>query len=680
VRVFANIMRRVSSVSGSATWAAPAFLVAVTVVCYWKPMTSDDTSVLWDAADYYRIVQNYLAGELHQGRLPFWSPFPWSGYPFLADPQVGAWYPPNWPFFATGVSSHALFAEHCLHAVWASLGAYLLSRRLSGKEHRSPAVLAGLSYGLSGFFAGHSSHTTMLQTAAWTPWLLLLFDRALASDTVVNTALAGLAAGIMILAGHFQTALYSFLALALFALSRSISSRKIVRGLSIAAVVPIVGTAVSAIGTAPGLELAINSVRANLHALQRTEGFVGWEPLITLVQPDHYGVWRGAYSGPVDITQYYWYAGILVVPLAAVGVIAARWRWTALLLIGVPIWYAVGHSGGLYLWAARLPGFSSVRAPVNIWFVPALGLALLAGAGLQAIVTRSRIRGVGAAVAVFAAVDLFLVNFAMNPLAYARSGYEELYGWKEEAFKREVTDGLPPLSRFDAPPLIAAFGPLSHFLDVPTEVTYGYGPMPLTGYDQYVGVMRQSNAKLRNALNVSRWADANGVVQTNAEVLPRAFFPAAITRAIDTDQSLQALLTLDPSQRAIVLDALPVERQDGSATAVVTDYSPGHYRIRTRNATASLMIVSNPWFPGWHATSGDRPLQLVRADHALTGIVVPPGEHDIELDYRSSYFALGVFVTIASALACIGSLFVVRRRTPGRTGIGSGDQIRAPAP
>src|SRR5689334_2025315 len=71
---------------------APAILVAVTLACYWVPMTSDQTSILWDAADYYQVVQNYLSQELHAGHLPFWSPYPWAGYPFLADPQVGAWY------------------------------------------------------------------------------------------------------------------------------------------------------------------------------------------------------------------------------------------------------------------------------------------------------------------------------------------------------------------------------------------------------------------------------------------------------------------------------------------------------------------------------------------------------------------------------------------------------------
>jgi hypothetical protein len=135
----------------------PLILLAVTLACYWTPMTSNATSILWDSADHDQVVRNYLSQEIHAGRIPFWSPYPWSGYPLLADPQVGAWYPFNWPFFLLGVSPHLLVVEHWLHALLACLGAYFLAWRLV--RHRQAAVLAGLCYGLSGFFAGHSSHT-----------------------------------------------------------------------------------------------------------------------------------------------------------------------------------------------------------------------------------------------------------------------------------------------------------------------------------------------------------------------------------------------------------------------------------------------------------------------------------------------------------------------------------------
>ena len=209
------------------------------------------------------------------------------------------------------------------------------------------------------------------------PWLLLLFDRALASHALRNTILGGVAAGLMILAGHFQTTLYSFSALGLFATARAfqqpwasqkLRSRARIFGLALA--IPVLGTLISAIATAPGLELTVYSVRATLKAINRTEGELPLQALVTLVYPNFLGgVISGEYRGPFDITQYYYYAGILMVPLAIVGLRNRVLRWITLPLIVVPVWYAMGRSAGLFLLIARLPGFSSVRAPVNIWFV-----------------------------------------------------------------------------------------------------------------------------------------------------------------------------------------------------------------------------------------------------------------------------------------------------------------------
>ncbi len=633
----------------------PLILLAMTLVCYWTPMTSGGTSILWDAADYYQVVQNYLSQELHAGRIPFWSPYPWAGYPFLADPQVGAWYPLNWPFFLIGVSPHVLVVEHWLHSLLACLGAYFLAWRLL--RHRQAAVLAGLCYGLSGFFIGHSSHTTMLQDAGWMPWLLLLLDLALESHPLRYTILGGLAAGMLILAGHFQTILYSFVALGLFAVARVVSEpRRWPKILGMALAIPVIGTLLSAIGTGPGLELTVNSVRSGLIATTRTEGLLRVGALSTLVAPDFYGVFSEHYRGPQDMTQYYLYAGILLVPLAIFGLRDRRLRIAGLLLIVPTIWYAMGQSAGLYRLVARLPGFSSIRAPVNIWFVPSLGLALLAASGLVAIVQKWPIRWLPIAVLVFFCADLFYHQSLTNPLAYSRLSYDEVYGSKEELFQRAVASSLPPLTRFDGIEFLASFGPMSHFLDQRTEVTYGYGPLQLSRYHDFVTAMH-SNPELREDLNVSRWLDRRtGDIHVLDDPLARANFPKALVPVSTDAESAQRLATLDPAHQALVPAGIPVTAQDPSGSADVREFTPGHYRIHYKCATPSLLRVGNAYFPGWTAKSGGQNLQVLPVDLALMGVVVPAGEGDLVLDYHSTYFVAAASMTLVALLACAGLL------------------------
>jgi len=632
----------------------PLFLLAMTLVCYWQPMTSSETSILWDAADYFQVIQNYLSQEIHAGRIPFWSPYPWSGYPFLADPQAGAWYPLNWPFFLIGVSPHMLVVEHWLHAVLACFGAYFLAWRVL--QHRQAAVLAGLCYGLSGFFAGHSSHTPMLEGAAWMPWLLLMLDRALESRPLWNTVLGGLMAGALILAGHFQTSLYSFLALGLFAIARVIEApRRWGRILGMALAIPVIGSLLSAIGTGPGLELTLNSTRTALTAASHKEGLIPLSALATLVDPDFYGVFSEKYNGPEDITQYYFYAGILLLPLAALGLRDRKLRWTGLLLVVPTIWYAMGQSAGFYRLVALLPGFKSIRAPVNIWFVPALGLALLAAAGLAALAKKWPLTWLPAAVLIFFCADLFYFQSATNPLAYARQSYDELYGSKEDLFRRVVA-GMPPLTRFQAPDNLASFGPLMHALELRTEVTYNYGPLELSRYVGFVSAM-QRNTGLRKDLNVSRWLDMHdGSVHPLPDTLPRANFPSELIPVASDEDSRHRLATLDPTRQALIPAGTTVTSQDGHGTADVREFTPGHYRIHYKCASTSLLRVGNAYFPGWVAQSAGRSLAVIPVDLALLGVVAPAGEADLILDYHSTYFLPGALVSLASLAACAGVL------------------------
>jgi uncharacterized membrane protein YfhO len=40
-------------------------------------------------------------------------------------------------------------------------------------------------------------------------------------------------------------------------------------------------------------------------------------------------------------------------------------------------------------------------------------------------------------------------------------------------------------------------------------------------------------------------------------------------------------------------------------------------------------------------------------DHALMGVVVPPGEKDLILEYRSNYFVAGLIGSLLTLLACV---------------------------
>src|ERR1700760_4978738 len=109
----------------------PAFAVA-TLLFYFAPLFLPNTSMHWDLADVSYPAQKFLDESLHAGKLPHWTPFLYSGTPFLSDPKTGAWYPLHWPFFLIGITPRILVWELALHTFLALGGAFLLARRLFG--------------------------------------------------------------------------------------------------------------------------------------------------------------------------------------------------------------------------------------------------------------------------------------------------------------------------------------------------------------------------------------------------------------------------------------------------------------------------------------------------------------------------------------------------------------------
>ena len=149
---------------------------------------------------------------MHAGRLPYWTPFLYSGMPFLSDPQTGAWYPLHWPFFVVGITPRSLFWELGLHSFLALAGAFLLARKLFGDP--VAAAIAAMFYAWGGFFAAHSSQLGMFEAAALLPWLLWAsrLERRAGCGP-------GYSPGSSYLTGNFDAALYCFLALAFFMLA-----------------------------------------------------------------------------------------------------------------------------------------------------------------------------------------------------------------------------------------------------------------------------------------------------------------------------------------------------------------------------------------------------------------------------------------------------------------------------
>ena len=105
----------------------------------------------------------------------------------------------------------------------------------------------------------------------------------------------------------------------------------------------------------------------------------------------------------------------------------------------------------------------------------------------------------------------------------------------------------------------------------------------------------------------------------------------------------------------MVIGPLPVATPDPSATVRVLDREPTAARltIHYRSASPNLLRVAIPAYPGWHASLNGGDLPTLTVDEALLGILVPPGEADIQLWYVPKYFWPAAAVSALTLLATI---------------------------
>ncbi len=145
-----------------------------------------------------------------------------------------------------------------------------------------------------------------------------------------------------------------------------------------------------------------------------------------------------------------------------------------------------------------------------------------------------------------------------------------------------------------------------------------------------------------------------------AEPFGRAFFPLESREATD-DEAFEALRGngFDPGRTALVSPEpgaapLPPPRPSGSwAAARFLADGAERAEVATSASKASLLVLTRSWDPGWVARVDGERTPTRRAQLGLLAVVVPPGEHRLELLYSPASFRVGLGLSGAGVLALL---------------------------
>ena len=75
--------------------------------------------------------------------------------------------------------------------------------------------------------------------------------------------------------------------------------------------------------------------------------------------------------------------------------------------------------------------------------------------------------------------------------------------------------------------------------------------------------------------------------------------------------------------------------------------------VRTVSQVASFLVTSDAYYPGWRALIDGQETRLYRADYAIRGLILPPGQHLVEFIYVPKSLYAGATISTLTMLVVI---------------------------
>lgn len=412
----------------------------------------------------------------------------------------------------------------------------------------------------------------------------------------------------------------------------------------------------------------------------------------------------------------------LLCVLAAIGldrVLSRAVRVKTVAFIGgaFVVFAAIGAVGGLQGLASslaipqRLDAVDTNADALRTGALRLLGFAVLSGALLVITAARRiRARAAGLALIGVVAIDAWSVD-------------RQFYNWSARASELFADDAVtsylrkvPKPYRVNDPAQLYGHALLMAY-DVP--VVTGYHGFQLRAYNELAGIENGfRNLLSPNLLDVmaSRFLllpDTQAVPgyhvvvgKTNTTFdTPAVLYEADATPAwarvvprvgrVPSDQQVATLVDsrFDPARIAILDDTAKSTVPEVTtapfpaplARATVADWAPGRMKIAIAGGepAPAMLVVSENWYPDWHAQVDGRATPTRRVDHSLIGVEMPAGARTVQLTFASPEYARGKWISLVALLAAATMAVVPALRARGhRTDAGGTGRLvsRSEAP
>ncbi|MDP8297931.1 MAG: hypothetical protein RAP41_07125 [Candidatus Orphnella occulta] len=389
------------------------------------------------------LVQFYPWSEVYSEAIkrfsfPFWCEYFHSGFPLMAEGQVGGFYPLNILMYFLLPFKIAYNYSIILHFMIAGIFTYLFSRRIGADQ--AGGFLSALLFCFGSAYAGCFYNIITLRTLAVFPLVLFLVENYSDSKRIRYIVLAGIFTGMQFLAGFLQLAAYSFgfyiiYMLCNFRLSR-LGIKKSV--LSLLIFIPIV-----LLIALPQIMLTYPLAQGSGRAAASL-GFALWRSF----SPAYFiGALFPYLLGSLSAQFYISIFGILFMIYAILQFKDIPKIMPIILIGAISILCALGKYNPLYVGLLKISGFYGLRNPSKFLFFGLFAASVLSGVGFSKFFNQPKAQKIRLCLKIFIAISAFALGvfFILKTILYYFKDY--LIAFAREYAHRSIVG--KPYHRYD---------------------------------------------------------------------------------------------------------------------------------------------------------------------------------------------------------------------------------------
>lgn len=654
---------------------------------------------------FYREFFNYWVSH---GVFPWWNPYLFGGEPFIANPVVNIWYPPNWLFFFLPLN--IAYSWHiALHIFWACLGMFVLLIGPIGlirPIRPISAFVGGILFGLSGFFMSRTfaGHVDVIAAASFMPWVVRAFAQVIRLELRVHSKreqrkvieIAAITFALQLLAGYQTMAFFTVIAVGIVTFFESVK-QKSVRPLILVFIALFIGVCLSAIQILPASEFFVRSIRTFQFPYSwHSYGSLEFKSLLQFINPFYFGN-QYTYTGPapnfIEHSAFVGVGGLILALIGFVNVIvgtlvastifrvlrsfasaqAPSAQGSKLSKLPVPslgfvlititffgLWVSLGPNAPFdlqkFLWQ-MVPMYHYLRIPPRHLILVVFGLAGLSGIGMEfgfrrlprlLKVLRLPIMGI-----VIIEMVLFARSFIeLKPIPETRHDKELISVLKKDTKPYRLLQNfgvwVAPRDALDFDSVMA-YGIFS---------ATGYDPSILRSYYEYIarasGTTGQE-AVLSQDVQVPYLTQSSGLAldQLNIKYIMVPLQYDSFTNNV----RYHLLRDVKDKDYRIYENTTVFERfylgNSKCGDVTVTSYTPNRVNLTTNTTCDTELLSSEVNYPGWHVTIDGKETHIYESNIPFRTLFVPKGTHTIVYEYQPTIFVVGGVISFITMLSLI---------------------------